>query len=1558
MVKGTTAAVETGRKSGKLFRKQEEVQSKSVQSHTPSSSFISAEGSFFKGVQTKCKHCTGEQEVQAQFIPALQRAESCNDLQRQEETVDSESAQPVGQAADLQMQCAECSKDELSQNLLQRATEDKSIQKSPEVTDEAPEVQTACADCEAESVQKSSAQTTSTGVQPSLKVGTPNDCYEKEADQMATQVMRMPDAHFSARDSLSSANSNTIHRKEEEEPAEIQGKITQKAAGLQRTQEGLQTTPSFTTRLQSSLSGGKTIPSPVLLGMQSAFNADFSSIQIHTGTTAASLNNEIGAKAFTFRRHIFFNDGNFQPDLASGRALLAHELTHTLQQQAGLMRKEQAAEAVPGSAEQSASVCGDPATSGIQVEAVKGTEKTDIPANGGIASPQESKNIPNQAPTSPPGTQTSTEQEPAKPTQVKSKSITDPQEDTAFQGVVGDSKKSKTSQAQHEKDSAKAEEAFLSAENPTDKEPQENAAKKVLGLDEQLGDSEIQFDKAAFKKSVLDLVQKEIPDTENSNKDFQADGAAKLKSSATQTTKGAQPAEREKMQNIENASAPSDANLLYAKDEKPSTPEEPGRTPKIGEAERAIPKPVPVEEVQMDKEHDADSLDKAMEDESLKQFNAKLSNDQLAQSNESEFVATLEEKKTSQKELCKVPEKYQQKENVAHIDQVEDAEKNLSASSKGKFNTRKDAFENIEAGKQKTKTQDELLLEAYYSKIACIYDRSNAAVTKLLGDLDTEVSSIFETAITDANQHFKSRVKSRLDDYYGVGWSNLSEEDEDEYERGFNSELDKQLFWLEFSRKRASGSQKAHLESQIRRLKSMRMETIVDRVFKEEKATFVGKLDTALDTVAEKIDLAMKTARSIIKKGKTDIECESSLLPANLKTEAEERTKDFMDRFNDLEKTVNEKQKDLAESLAKEYAKNVKQLKDTFEQIRKESALSFWERAWIAIKKIAMIVYDLGKLLVEVLIKAASVIGDIIAHPIRFFGNLISAVGDGFRNFKDNIGTHLENIIFKLILGTVPPNIKLPTTWDAPGLFSFALDLIGLSKDNIRAQAVKRLTEPVVQWLEESFDLFILFKKEGFAGLWEHIKDKIGDLKEQVIEQIKTYFKESIIAAAIKLLLSALTPASGFIKACESILNVVKFFLENLKNLLMLFNSILDSMIDIAKGNIASASKRIETALADILLIGLKFLAALVGIDLDKISSKVTQIFNAVKNPVNRAIKWFLDKAVAFSKKLGVDKAVKGAKAGVAKTKEWVAEKGKQGAAKVLGWLGFKKEFKADDGRSHSIYFKATDQNADLMIASTPQTFIKFVNSIKIDPSNQAQVAARDRARELAKEIDQMKRERLRMKTDGELKTQSPEFTKKLEELAQVSSKLFHNTGLQVSSPPSFGGLRGGFGVSVVVERLTKLGPSGSKPNTMSEAWNVLRQRKSLQGGRSYYVRGHLLNHLMHGSGAIWENLTPIEQGTNTRYEAQVENPVYQLIHQGKSVHFEVRAVYGRNINKELESAFVKQGRATKAEIVRNERFVPTRLEANWYVIGEKQATKQNVDVGNEIDSTQSSYVT
>jgi hypothetical protein len=74
--------------------------------------------------------------------------------------------------------------------------------------------------------------------------------------------------------------------------------------------------------------------------MESSFRADFSGVRVHTDAHADSLNRSLSARAFTTGRDVFFRQGEYNPGSSAGRELLAHELTHVVQQNGdGIQRK-------------------------------------------------------------------------------------------------------------------------------------------------------------------------------------------------------------------------------------------------------------------------------------------------------------------------------------------------------------------------------------------------------------------------------------------------------------------------------------------------------------------------------------------------------------------------------------------------------------------------------------------------------------------------------------------------------------------------------------------------------------------------------------------------------------------------------------------------------------------------------------------------------------------------------------------------------------------------------------------------------------------------------------------------------------------------------------------------------------------------------------------------------------------------------------------------------------------------------------------------------------------
>ncbi|HEY0608097.1 MAG TPA: DUF4157 domain-containing protein [Chitinophaga sp.] len=153
-------------------------------------------------------------------------------------------------------------------------------------------------------------------------------------------------------DPLKKEEEKPIQKKEEMEKREEKGEEV--PVMTKRESNGQQQADSHATleqRLQKR-GGGYALSPQVAAEMGHAIGADFNGVRIHTGEEAAQMNRDLGAQAFTHGNDIYFNSGKYDPATSSGKHLLAHELTHVVQQGAAPAATEKApaaaAHAAPG----------------------------------------------------------------------------------------------------------------------------------------------------------------------------------------------------------------------------------------------------------------------------------------------------------------------------------------------------------------------------------------------------------------------------------------------------------------------------------------------------------------------------------------------------------------------------------------------------------------------------------------------------------------------------------------------------------------------------------------------------------------------------------------------------------------------------------------------------------------------------------------------------------------------------------------------------------------------------------------------------------------------------------------------------------------------------------------------------------------------------------------------------------------------------------------------------------------------------------------------------------
>jgi hypothetical protein len=207
-------------------------------------------------------------------------------------------------------------------------------------------------------------------VQRKLTINAPGDKYEQEADRIAEKVIQITgqktsggvdfshgeDSHYSGRsgpiphepcrgggnDQPSFSRQMSIMAKApygescESAPSGDQGEEAEEEEIpiMAKRQSSEQSKSNRLQELRLSLrqGGGSPLPRETRSFMESSFGHDFSAVRVHTDRRAAAMAKQIHAEAFTSGRDIYFREGKYDPQSLSGKRLLAHELTHVIQQ--------------------------------------------------------------------------------------------------------------------------------------------------------------------------------------------------------------------------------------------------------------------------------------------------------------------------------------------------------------------------------------------------------------------------------------------------------------------------------------------------------------------------------------------------------------------------------------------------------------------------------------------------------------------------------------------------------------------------------------------------------------------------------------------------------------------------------------------------------------------------------------------------------------------------------------------------------------------------------------------------------------------------------------------------------------------------------------------------------------------------------------------------------------------------------------------------------------------------------------------------------------------------
>ncbi|GAB5400934.1 MAG: hypothetical protein Aureis2KO_25190 [Aureisphaera sp.] len=172
-------------------------------------------------------------------------------------------------------------------------------------------------------------------IQKKLAIGDTDDPLEAEADKVADKVTSSNDKNSTTLQhsgSLVQRKCDGCSQEEEIQKKSIAGEITPMIQRKSNVGESGNASEALTQQINSSKGGGQSMDEGTQDFMESSFGSDFSEVRIHTDQKAQQMSQDLNAKAFTVGNDVYFNEGKYNPGSNEGKHLLAHELTHVVQQ--------------------------------------------------------------------------------------------------------------------------------------------------------------------------------------------------------------------------------------------------------------------------------------------------------------------------------------------------------------------------------------------------------------------------------------------------------------------------------------------------------------------------------------------------------------------------------------------------------------------------------------------------------------------------------------------------------------------------------------------------------------------------------------------------------------------------------------------------------------------------------------------------------------------------------------------------------------------------------------------------------------------------------------------------------------------------------------------------------------------------------------------------------------------------------------------------------------------------------------------------------------------------
>ncbi len=449
------------------------------------------------------------------------------------------------------------------------------------------------------------------------------------------------------------------------------------------------------------------------------------------------------------------------------------------------------------------------------------------------------------------------------------------------------------------------------------------------------------------------------------------------------------------------------------------------------------------------------------------------------------------------------PQKFRQGEQETLTTAKTDAQASAKQSNDDMYATRTESMQQTGDSQEATKTTDEIKRTEINTNIQNIFDKTQGTVKGILGKMDSDVNTEFNRGISAAKNAFEGHVKRRMAEYK-----------DKRYTLVFPIKLPKP-YWFGIKMVKVGEIRVFDFLTWIRD-KFAGLPDEVNVFYEEGKQLYIQEVKKSISNIGGIVEKGLTAAQTEVNQGREKVNAYVQTLPKDLQEIGAQSAADVQTKFDQLEQSISDKQNQLLEDLTTKYQSSLKELDKRIEQLKAENAS--------LISKALKFIGDLAKNIIKILLwpikkilsvfigdLAEKVIDSLIDDPVQFMKNLFKGIGDGIKNFANNIAKHLLNGLITWLFGNLG-DLKLPEKFDLKGFLDIILQVLGLTKEYVFGILGDILGAPAAKLIQFILDVVLKKGIDSLNYLWDLVKlvveagpDVIMTLINEGVEAVETF---------------------------------------------------------------------------------------------------------------------------------------------------------------------------------------------------------------------------------------------------------------------------------------------------------------------------------------------------------------------------------------------------------------------------------------------------------------------